>query len=566
VRLVFKQPRLSISSFHPIELPELAVLTGVNGSGKSHLLEAIQQKKVVYEGFEEGSVVLFSYETFKLDQEALANAVSINQERESLWSILQNNVKPESIKWKAALGDGYAALSASSIASGIALWNAHHPNIKSYKQAVRSYFLQPNFKQQPQWQAIYGLAQISPYTLDEVPREYFDRHISMLTLKNDFLPQQIGKIIWDYFVKQRNNQVNEYQSNTHSLPLPYLSPQDFRTRYGVPPWEIINEILLSFDSLSYEIESPEKRNYFDSYQLKLRHKHKSDLEVDFHHLSSGERILMALVASVYKANTTGQFPDILLLDEIDASLHPSMMRNLLDVIRRVFLPKGVKVILITHSATTVALAPEESIFVMNRTGVDRIQKKSKSDALKILTDGYATLNESLEIFSASTSFAGITIMTEGNNAKILTRYLELSGETDVRVIRGLEGITGKDQLKTLFDFFAVLPHRIQILFVFDCDVGTLGREEKNQAFHLTLPKQEDNYFAKSGIENMIPQKFVTAEFVVQGTDAFGNPYPIFNKHKKQALCEKFIAEAQLSDYSAFACVLEKLKQIRNYRA
>jgi len=56
----------------------------------------------------------------------------------------------------------------------------------------------------------------------------------------------------------------------------------------------------------------------------------------------------------------------LLLDEVDASLHPSMIKNLLDVIEKIFLKNGCKVILATHSPTTVALAPEESIYEISK--------------------------------------------------------------------------------------------------------------------------------------------------------------------------------------------------------
>ncbi|MGI3901393.1 MAG: hypothetical protein ACRYGP_22195 [Janthinobacterium lividum] len=41
LRLTFRQPHLSIKNFPEIEIPKLSVITGRNGSGKSHMLEAI---------------------------------------------------------------------------------------------------------------------------------------------------------------------------------------------------------------------------------------------------------------------------------------------------------------------------------------------------------------------------------------------------------------------------------------------------------------------------------------------------------------------------------------------
>ncbi len=105
---------------------------------------------------------------------------------------------------------------------------------------------------------------------------------------------------------------------------------------------------------------------------------------------------MALVASIYKSQSDGVFPDILLLDEIDATLHPSMIKNLLKVIENIFLAKGVKVIFTTHSPTTVALASNDSIYVMKKDGLNRIQKTLKEKAIKILTEGIPTLSIKIE--------------------------------------------------------------------------------------------------------------------------------------------------------------------------
>ena len=53
-----------------------------------------------------------------------------------------------------------------------------------------------------------------------------------------------------------------------------------------------------------------------------------------------------------------------------------------------------KVILATHSPTTVALSPEESIFVIrNEEGKKVIQKQSQQEALDLLTEGFVTMNE-----------------------------------------------------------------------------------------------------------------------------------------------------------------------------
>jgi AAA15 family ATPase/GTPase len=46
MKLTFVKPYLSIESFPECELPKFTVLTGVNGSGKTHLLQAINSGHV----------------------------------------------------------------------------------------------------------------------------------------------------------------------------------------------------------------------------------------------------------------------------------------------------------------------------------------------------------------------------------------------------------------------------------------------------------------------------------------------------------------------------------------
>ncbi len=105
---------------------------------------------------------------------------------------------------------------------------------------------------------------------------------------------------------------------------------------------------------------------------------------------------MSLALALYNSNFDIEFPKILLMDEPDASLHPSMSKKFLDIIQNVFVKeKKVKVILTTHSPSTVALAPEDSIYIVSKTGI-RIEKVNKDKALKILTAGVPSFSVNYE--------------------------------------------------------------------------------------------------------------------------------------------------------------------------
>src|SRR2546430_1713718 len=46
MRLTFIRPHLSITAFPDIDLPRLTIVLGINGVGKSHLLEAIAKGNI----------------------------------------------------------------------------------------------------------------------------------------------------------------------------------------------------------------------------------------------------------------------------------------------------------------------------------------------------------------------------------------------------------------------------------------------------------------------------------------------------------------------------------------
>ncbi|MDQ0627258.1 putative ATPase [Paraburkholderia graminis] len=50
MKLHLNGPYKSIRTLTPAEIPDLVILTGVNGAGKSHLLQAIESGQVRIEG------------------------------------------------------------------------------------------------------------------------------------------------------------------------------------------------------------------------------------------------------------------------------------------------------------------------------------------------------------------------------------------------------------------------------------------------------------------------------------------------------------------------------------
>jgi len=549
MRLVFGSKHISIDEFTPVEIPDFVVLTGVNGSGKSHLLEALENRHVTIDGMESAHIVRFNYETFRLENESAFNAHQLASEREQAWEFYKGNVEQSVKSWKEGLGDAYPSMRDACVKESARLLSLPKEPIKEYRRQFNKYFKRQNRLANAQAQGIYSLAKNLPYSLDEINHDDFVKMYKPYSFKNDFLPDQLGKIFWDYYTKYQGNQINEFVNAKHGKNHPVLSEDEFFRIHGDKPWDVVNKILESFNTLQYRVNSPEGSDYFGAFHLKLKHTEIADLEVDFSSLSSGEKILMALVASVYKAASDKNFPDILLLDEVDASLHPSMMKNMLGVIEDVFIDQGVKVILVTHSPTTIALAPEDSIFIMNRSGMSRIERKSKQEALQVLTQGFATLEQGLKLFD-QVARTKITLVSEGFNTRMISRALQIHGVDGVDVLAGVEGVSSKNQLKTLFDFLSRTRHDNKVMVVWDCDANPNARAANN-TFPFVLSRNADNTIAEKGIENMFPEHLFD-NFIKTITNSSGKVTKAFDETRKRDFEEFVMARNVNDDFVNFA--------------
>lgn len=571
MKIIYKNPYLSITSFKSVETPSFLVITGVNGSGKTHLLKAIEQQSVVIEGYESKTIVYFNYLNFYLENESIFNAQSIAAERNNAWNYFNQQIKGNIISWKNTLvgfQNSYDLLIDICTKKIKSLWDLTKDDIgndaisqqfNNYKQNISNLFTtNQNFKNNNQAQAIYILLRNLPYSIDEINETDFMEQYRPYNFKNNFLPLQLGNIFWDYFMRLRENEFHVYENKEKGKKYKTLSEEKFIKKYGQKPWVVVSSILEKFNSLEYKINSPEDYSYTDNYQLKLQHT-KKGINVEFDKLSSGERVLMALVASIYKLSSDSNFPEVILLDEVDASLHPSMIKNLIEVIDDVFVKKGTQVILVTHSPTTVALAPEESIYVMNKDGEDRLVKKPKSEALEILTEGYATLDKGVKLFD-QISKKRLSIITEGKNTKYLLKALDLFGKAykdDIEIISGAEDSSGKEQLKTLFNFFCKVGHDKKVVFVWDC-YTTFNLLRTNNTIPFIFVKNDKNSKVTRGIENLFDSSNFKDEFYDKKDKPDGGSHLDLNKEKFQ---QNMLQNGSEKDFENFNPLFSEIEKI-----
>lgn len=234
------------------------------------------------------------------------------------------------------------------------------------------------------------------YILSLEENDFLNSNISEKYLeRTDLIDSRIENIFYNYYRKRHKNEYDFYRKERYGDLNSSISREEFNKLYANPIKEI-NEILAEvnlkyyFKDISEEDFSAESNVDFDFCKI------AGNTKISLSDLSSGEKIIVGLIIRLFTSEFYKKdlkFPDLIILDEPDANLHPEMSHTLIKVLNDTFVNKiGIKVIITTHSPSTVALSPEESIFQLNNYPETFLKKIAKDDALNILTAGVPNLS------------------------------------------------------------------------------------------------------------------------------------------------------------------------------
>ncbi|WP_157937772.1 AAA family ATPase [Vibrio splendidus] len=200
--------------------------------------------------------------------------------------------------------------------------------------------------------------------------------------------QSLSTICNQYIYKKEENEINEYRVTVKGRKeFTYYSDEVFENNFGKKPWLVINQILDDTFNGKFRFSEPDETSQTYTYQAQLFEK-DNPKPLAANALSSGEETLLwlalTLFNSQYYTKEQVKVPELLLLDEPDAFLHPKMVEKMYAVLDSVNREFNTKIFLTTHSPTTVALAPTESIYVVSPCNITRT---SKDQGISELLDG-----------------------------------------------------------------------------------------------------------------------------------------------------------------------------------
>lgn len=312
------------------------------------------------------------------------------------------------------------------------------------------------------------------------------------------------------------------------------------------PWTEINNLFskLNFnyrfeDDFEYIIPCLRKEPQLFSFENGALNKRKSR---NINDLSDGEKAILNLVIATYDRkndNTT----KILLLDEYDATLNPSLIKDYYLTIQEYYLNKGIIVLLSTHSPITISMAPENSKYYEIFRQVDDppiiIEVNSEEyEELKLLEKYYDKIkNPSLRLRELEGENANLKekiqtltlplVITEGKTdwKHIKRAKLKLNNQDNYEFYE-MDDDMGDSSLKTILKAQAKISNSNKRIFIFDNDnpkiVDEFSAENANykdwgnNVYSFVIPKpnirlQED----KISIEHYYPDQVLKKEVICE---------------------------------------------------
>jgi len=400
----------------------MSIISGVNGSGKSQLLEQIsEQKTIVGNSFVTSAEVLLNAAVLKPEEvgfRSFKNNIDVGKfgpANPSIYDIAKSEISR--LYERHQLNENSTALSPNVL--------ANLAEIKNAKEALISKYGEEKFRSGTiSREEIISCSALQSFSWRQ--NDIFVNSVSALFHKFAFKKLQLERKF------SRSSEV-----------------VDFST-LGKPPWEEFNELfeLLSFDyrfDSDYEII---QQGFALSENPELKTQGSPDLVRQLIDLSDGEKAIFSLAVGTMQSRDAAL--KILLLDEFDATLNPTLIEALFVILNRYFIEKGKLVVMATHSPITISMAPESARFyemVPERISPERIHLADRAS--------YAELRRSFETFLKNTALLS-AVHSDKFDPSILAEKEKIvvlvEGPTDEKYLNHAASILGLTDALSRFRF------------------------------------------------------------------------------------------------------------------
>jgi len=336
---------------------DLIILSGVNGAGKSQLLN-----------------IIYGQENQDVNKNILSEII-LNEE-----NCTRSDVIFKSFRESISIPELTAASSQSILNSKNQAWNYYN-----------NFLLDPDHK----GCLIFSRSckEVREVLIKKFGKDSFqNKHINLEDFKkglpNNFIWRQddvfsniIGEVFYNFAARVHNGHAQARGGSVFD-----------EGGLGVAPWKELNDLFAEL-KLEYRF----KQNYYivdEAYEINEQPRLypigdsgvvDEDSPRQLADLSDGEKAILSL-AFASLSGVKKEQKKILLLDEYDATFNASLTAIFFKILDKYFISKGILVIFSTHSIATLALAPEEARYY-------EIYKESldKPRILEVNRDNYTDL-------------------------------------------------------------------------------------------------------------------------------------------------------------------------------
>ncbi|MFZ2308316.1 MAG: AAA family ATPase [Rhodoferax sp.] len=298
-------------------------------------------------------------------------------------------------------------------------------------------------------------------------------------------------------------------------------------------------------------------------------------------LSSGESALLCIFAEILRhadlTATTTNLADvsgIVLIDEVDKHLHIKLQKEVLPKLFSLF-PK-IQFIVSSHSPFLnmglAELLPERSRVIDIQTGLvitpsTDPQYQEVYDLMVSENGRFKAMYES--VLAQVDAGKQLQILSEGKNYEHIEKALSLLAPEclqKIKLVKGSEDKSGDQQLKNTFDIMSKANHLGKFLVVWDCDSSLLAaRVSETDSFHkFCFEKNYANNIADKGIENLYSAELFTPDLYDKKTTPTGyggnKEETIFSKCR---FAEKVKGLTEIEAFANFQPLVDKIRELLN---
>lgn len=327
---------------------KLIIISGVNGSGKSQLMDIINGSQSVHPGISH-----IDLNKYRIDSCVSINGICLNTE-EIFRRSFKDNINISNISMPNPKNSLWHKNEAWKFFSDYNLWDNKSDDYSKSKFIITNLLEEHGKKISPKFNAS------KPNNTDTfISEKEFIESLpdTFLWEKDDMFSNKIDDLFYAFAAKRHDKQAAMGRENGGFNNDEYIKSA---------PWTLLNELFekLNFNyrfKNDYEFETPNLTEKPMIYPILNNGTIDFDSPRELSDLSDGEKSLISLTFALLNEKRR-PVEKLLLLDEFDNTLNPSLIESLFIVIEEYFIKQGTTVILTSHSPVTISLAPEYATY------------------------------------------------------------------------------------------------------------------------------------------------------------------------------------------------------------